>query len=67
MLRIEIINDGTGDEKVGFYEYAVFINNDCIAEGGIDFHLRANGWISLVDKVVRDARKQEVDALRLKG
>jgi hypothetical protein len=48
MLTIEIVNDGTGDEVVGNYNYKVFINKEKIDSGRIEWHNRLSGWRGLI-------------------
>ena len=51
-LWIKIINDGTGSEKVGFYNYTVGVNEEVIEEGRIEWFPRKDGWLSLVQRLV---------------
>ena len=60
-LYITITNDDTGDEKIGFYNYTVSINEEVIEEGRIEWHSRADGWLSLVQRMVHAS----IDNLRL--
>ena len=60
-LYIKITNDGTGDEKIGFYDYTVSINEKIIEEGRIEWYSRADGWLSLVQRMVHAS----IDNLRL--
>ena len=48
MLNIKIVNDRTGDDIVGNYNYFVYINNKCIHIGRIENHNRISGWQGLV-------------------
>jgi hypothetical protein len=57
MLHIKIINDGTGDVRVGNYDYEVLINNEVIAKGRIEAHDRADQWPSLIRKLLQNAYK----------
>lgn len=54
MLIIRIHNDGTGDTATGNYDYSVSVNTRIIAEGRIEGHCRADGWKTLVQKLVDD-------------
>ena len=63
MIIIEIINDGTGDERIGNYDFKVRIGGllagHVIAKGRVENHRRRLGWRSLVKKVVRQAGRQK--------
>ncbi len=61
-IYIRITNDGTGNEKMGFYNYTVSINEEIIEEGRIEWHPRADGWLSLLQRLVNVS----IDNLRLK-
>lgn len=58
MLRLEIQNDGIGDEQIGFYDWKAYINHKQIAEGRVEWHHRAEGWHSLLQRVVDSYTKQ---------
>lgn len=47
MLAIVFVNDGTGDIYEGNYDYKVFINKTCLAEGKLNGHDRRLGWKGL--------------------
>ena len=49
MLRIEFLNDGTGDWIDGNYNYKVYVNDEKISEGRIEHHNRLSGWQGLVN------------------
>lgn len=55
MLTIEIINDGTGTNAEGNYNYRVLVNGEVIDEGRVEGHTRAAGWAVLAGKVAADA------------
>lgn len=54
MLIIRIHNDGTGDVKIGNYDYEVLINHDVIARGRVEGYHRGDGWQELVKLMVLD-------------
>lgn len=59
MLRIEIINDDSGDDLVGNYDYCIYINSQLISKGRIEEHLRTSGWqglLSCLDKKINKDR-----------
>lgn len=57
MLVIKFVNDGTGDELEGNYDYKVQINNRTIAEGRIESHNRLTGWQGLVSCLAKSLEK----------
>ncbi len=64
MLRITFINDGTGSEEVGNYDYIVSVNLYQIARGRVEGHIRADGWeglIKLFDDIISDDGTQKVN------
>lgn len=63
MLRIEILNDGTGDFGTGNYTYRVFVNTRVIASGEVKNHKRGEGWLELVRKVHADAERRKWDGV----
>jgi hypothetical protein len=54
MLTVEIINDGTGTNTEGNYDYRVLVNGKTIAEGRVEGHARIGGWAELLKKVSAD-------------
>lgn len=48
MLQVKIVNDGTGNEKVGNYDYVVSVNSNIIAQGRLENFERKKGWESLL-------------------
>ena len=58
MLIIKIKNVGE-IKQIADYEYQVLVNLDEIASGGIIGHKRADGWITLVQKLLIDAQQQQ--------
>ena len=61
MLTINILNDGTGTNESSNYEYAVFVNNVCIATGQVKGHNREDGWIYLLSELTTEAHSKEVN------
>jgi hypothetical protein len=59
MLRIEIINDRTGTEKIGNYYYRVYVNHKVIDQGRIKDHIREYGWVALVRRLLEDVENEE--------
>ena len=68
MLQITFVNDGTGTEGFGNYNYTVNVNKEQIAHSYIEGHFRANGWEELVhclsadlmyDDLVKNSREFE--------
>ncbi len=51
MLKILIVNDGTGDEINGNYDAQVFIAEKKIYQTRIEGHNRLLGWPDLVQKI----------------
>jgi hypothetical protein len=60
MLTIEIINDGTGDEKHGNYDYRVLVNGQEIDRGRVTEHYRPAGWQRLVLALAQQAEYRKV-------
>lgn len=48
MLRIEFINDQTGNDDSANYKMRVFVNDKQIAEKSVYGHERSTGWEALV-------------------
>jgi len=67
MLTLQVWN--TSDlAPVSSYNYAVYINRDCIATGTVTGHKRADGWPALVKQIAKEHAatglpKTRVDAL----
>jgi hypothetical protein len=59
MLIIQIHNDGTGNKETANYTYAVFVNQENIAQGEVKNHKRHRGWIELLKSVIEDAQSEE--------
>lgn len=57
MLLIKIVNDGTGDVRIGNYNYEVLVNEEVIAKGRIEAHDRSERWPSLLRKLLQNAYK----------
>lgn len=66
MLIIKIVNDSTGDVKVGNYRYQVMINQTVIESGIIKGHKRNEGWRGLLLQLVDQSSKSELEALIFK-
>lgn len=54
MLEIKIINDETGNEITGNYDYYILINGNQVYQGRIEYHDRRTGW----DGVIRMLAQQ---------
>ena len=61
MLKIVFVNDGTGDEVVGNYDYRVFVNETLIADGRVEGHIRQTGWRGLITWMANRIEKSESD------
>jgi len=59
MIYVKIVNDGTGSLKKGNYAWSVWGNESLIAAGAISGHQRAKGWLPLLRKLVRQAKKNQ--------
>ena len=55
MLTIRFLNDGTGDEIEGNYQWGVWINEYLLAKGELTGHDRAKGWQGLVKRFAKIA------------
>lgn len=60
MLLVKIVNDGTGTDKIGNYDWEVYINERMIASGRVEGHPRGDGWYGLLSRLVRSYVKQLV-------
>jgi hypothetical protein len=61
MLRIDIINDGSGTHTTGNYKYDVLVTTSSgqvehIATGVVKGHPRVNPWYRLAQMVIDHAR-----------
>ena len=56
MLTVKIINDGTGDIKVGHYDYEVAINNTVLYSGRVGGFNRRKLIQGLLEAVADDVR-----------
>lgn len=59
MLEIIIVNDGTGKDGRGNYDYIVSVNGDPIATGHHRNHRRDKAWYHLVGAICDDLRIEE--------
>ena len=59
MLEIKLVNDGTGDEIAGNYDYYVYVNEKLIARGRVENHNRLSGWEGLVSCLARRVFSEE--------
>lgn len=59
MIRVDIINDGTGTEEIGNYTYRIYTPFTRLAEGKLSGHKRKDGWESLLEKVVDFIKNNE--------
>ena len=62
MIRIDIINDGTGDTEVGNYDAMVYLPGEGETWVRVEGFTRAMGWLQLVDEVVAAAEVKLADA-----
>lgn len=53
MLVIKIVNDQTGTEERSNYRYQVMINNQVIDSGSVKEHDRKNGWVRLLELLIK--------------
>lgn len=58
MLLVKIVNDGTGTEQIGNYDWSVYVNRFLIAEGRVMGHPRGDGWHGLLSRLIRSYIKQ---------
>lgn len=58
MIRIDIINDGTGDRDSGNYFYSVHLPGETIS-GRYEDHQRDLGWAVLVREIIHAADSQQ--------
>jgi len=68
MLRLDIVNDGTGTHKVGNYRYYVYVTDTAgnlqeIARGEIKGHKRSRPWYGLVTAIGADGYHQWINDL----
>jgi len=59
MLRLDIVNDGTGTHEVGNYRYYVYVTDTAgnlqeIARGNVKGHKRSKRWYELVIQVANN-------------
>jgi len=59
MLSIVFINDRTGSERIGNYDYSVYVNKRKIAKGRVTGHFRPDGWKQLVCDLQQQLAKAE--------
>jgi hypothetical protein len=57
-IFIKIINDGTGDEKIGNYKFQVNVNDKVLDSGKIEGFERVLGWEELVKTMVCVSQRQ---------
>jgi hypothetical protein len=55
MLIINVTNDGTGNDKIGHYDYEVLINTTVISKGKLEAHDRSQNWRDLIRKLMYDS------------
>jgi hypothetical protein len=76
MLKLVFVNDGTGTEEVGNYDFKVYINEEEIKSGRVESHVRKDGWHSLVIEAAVQSKvndmieaygASDLEALREKG
>lgn len=53
MLHLRVRNV-SGLRDVSDYEWEAFVNDVLIAEGSVKKHLRADGWVELVRRIVEN-------------
>lgn len=54
MLIVKIHNNGTGTNEKANYDYGVYVNETLIAMGNIYDHNRNNGWVNLLEMLVKE-------------
>lgn len=62
MLKINILNDGTGPDEAANYTYEVYVNLKRIASGKILGHDRSEPWTELVDKMIFEEERKEKES-----
>ena len=71
MLIITFLNDGTGDEIEGNYQWKVLMNRQVLAEGVIKSHNRISGWVGLVKYFAKalegEVKKRDFTIVRRDG
>ena len=63
MLTVEILNDSTGNETWGNYDYKVMVNRKVIEVGRVEKYKRACGWRGILRRVVQDRLKDNPNKL----
>ena len=61
MLVVKIVNDNTGTEEIGNYNYQVFVNMTPIAGGRVEGHSRRLSAEWLINQVASDMAKVRAD------
>jgi hypothetical protein len=65
MLAVIFVNDGTGGELFGSYDWKVLINQTVLAKGRLDGHNRSLGWRGLVKHFAgQECGEKEVKHMR---
>jgi hypothetical protein len=54
MLIIKLVNTNTGTNENAHYRFSVLINDNEIAHGSFDGHNRNDGWLVLVEQMIKD-------------
>jgi hypothetical protein len=56
MLRIDIVNDATGDSEIGNYDYNIYVNAEKISEGKIKSFKRKDGYMELIKWIYEEEK-----------
>lgn len=59
MLTIELINDGTGNERRANYRYRVLVNGRELASGVVKDHDRTTRWWGLISDLARQVERDQ--------
>ena len=59
MISIKIINDDTGDDILGNYDYYVFVNEREVERGRIERHNRLTGMQGVIRLLAEAVSQQE--------
>jgi hypothetical protein len=57
MLIIKFVNDLTGDEVTGNYDWVVIVNGMVVEKGKIEGHHRPEGWRELIRRLINKGRE----------
>ena len=62
-LFIKIINDGTGTNSYGNYDYQISVNDILIEKGRVEHFCRQHGAIHLAKTAILDAEEKKLNKL----